>query len=163
MTRSLILVALIAPLLLPACAHVERRVAVVTSGFAGTWQLNREKSDIPPVTKSQVLTIETDGVRVAMRETLVNEKGEKLTIAVEGRFDGLDYPVTGTPFADTVSYLLLAPHIIEGVAKKAGVVVVKETAILAADGLSVTVTYVSFDAEGHSFTNLGVFERVHQR
>lgn len=162
MKHPLILAAFIAPLLLPACSHVAGRVAVVAGGFAGTWQLNREKSDIPPVTKSQLLTIETDGLRVAMREILVNEKGETLTITAEGRFDGLDYPVEGTPFADTVSYRLLGRNIIEGVAKKAGAVVVKETAVLADDGLSVTVTYLSFDDQGHSFTNHGVFERVHQ-
>jgi len=129
-------------------------------GFPGIWQLNREKSDIPPVTKSQVPEIKTDGVLVAMRETLVNDKGETLTIAVDGKFDGMDYPVTGTPFADTVSYRLRAPNTIEGVAKKGGVVVVKETAVLADDGMSVSVTYVSFDGEGKSYVNHGVFERV---
>ena len=139
MTRPLIFVALIAPLLLPACTHVAGRGAVAISGFTNTWRLNREKSDIPPVTKSQLLTIQTESVRVAMREILVDEKGETLTIAVEGRFDGLDDPVTGTPFADTVSYRLVALHVIEGVAKKVGVVV-RETAILADDGLSVAVT-----------------------
>jgi hypothetical protein len=100
---------------------------MVEQGFAGTWQLNREQSDIPPVTKSQVVVLETDGVSVKMRETLVNDKGETVTISFNGKFDGHDYPVGGTPFADTVSYRLLAPDTIEGVAKKNGVVVVKES------------------------------------
>ncbi|MBN1566721.1 MAG: hypothetical protein JXA73_02670 [Acidobacteria bacterium] len=129
-------------------------------GFAGIWQLNRERSDVPPVTKSQVLEIITDGVRVAMRETLVNDKGETLTISVDGKLDGLDYPVTGTPFADTVSYKLAAPDTIEGIAKKNGIVVVKETAVLADDGMSVSVTYVSFDGKGKSSVSHGFFERI---
>ncbi|UCG57547.1 MAG: hypothetical protein JSU70_22110 [Phycisphaerales bacterium] len=135
----------------------------VEQGFAGTWQLNRERSDIPPVTKSQVLVIETDGVFVKMRETLVNDKGETLTISFNGKFDGHDYPVTGTSFADTVSYLLRTPNTIEAIAKKDGVVVVKETAVLSDDGKTVRVTYVSFDGEGNSLTSHGLFERVEVR
>jgi hypothetical protein len=160
MASPLVLALLLASLLLPACSHVSGPATVTAVGFSGIWRLNRDRSDIPPVTKSQLLTIETDGDHVAMREVLVNDKNEKLTIAVEGRFDGLDYPVSGTLFADTVSYRLLAPNVIEGIAKKGGTVVVKETAVLASDGLSVTVTYVSFDGQGKSFTNHGVFERV---
>jgi hypothetical protein len=136
---------------------------MVERGFAGTWQLNRAQSDIPPVTRSQVLVIETDGVSVKMRETLVNDKGETLTISVNGKFDGRDYPVIGTSFADTVSYRLAAPNTIEGVAKKDGVVVVRETAVLAEDGKTVRVTYVSFDGEGNSLTSHGLFERVEVR
>ncbi len=154
---------LCAVLLSSGCSHAGGKAAVTRLGFTGTWQLNRAKSDIPSVTKSQILTIDTDGVRVAMREILVNDKGKTLTISVDARFDGLDYPVAGTPFADTVSYRLRSPNTIYGVAKKAGVVVVRETAVLAEDGRSVSVTYVSFDGQGHSFMSHGVFERVHAR
>ena len=44
--------------------------------FAGTWKLNLAKSEIPPVTRSQVLTINTDGLHVTMTEELMNDKGE---------------------------------------------------------------------------------------
>ena len=133
---------------------------MVEQGLAGTWQFNREQSDIPPVTKSQVLVIETDGVSVTMLATLVNDKGETLTISFNGKFDGHNYPVSGTPFADMVSYRLLAPDTIEGLARKDGIVVVKETAVLSDDGKTVRVTYVSFDEEGNSLTSHGLFERV---
>jgi hypothetical protein len=136
---------------------------MVERGFAGTWQLNREQSDIPPVTKSQVLVIETDGMSMKMRETIVNDKSETVTILFNGKFDGHDYPVSGTPFADTVSFRLLSPNTIEGVAKKNGVVVVKETAVLSDDGKTVRVTYVSVDGKGNSLTSHGVFERVEAR
>jgi hypothetical protein len=133
---------------------------VATTDFAGTWKLNLAKSEIPPVTKSQVLTIDTDGVHVTMTEELVNDKGETLVISVEGRFDGQDYPVNGTPFADTVSYRLLDPHTIEGIAKKNGRVCVRETAVLSQDGLVVRVTYLSDDERGNTHTSHGVFERI---
>jgi hypothetical protein len=129
-------------------------------GFAGTWKLNPAKSDIPPVTKSQVLTIDTDGLNVSMREELVNDQDEHLIIAVQGRLDGRDNPVTGTPFADTVSYRLLDARTIEGIAKKNGRVCVKEIAVLSEDEDVVRVTYESHDERGNIQTSQGVFERV---
>lgn len=130
------------------------------NSFAGIWKLNRIMSDIPPVTKSQILTIETDGVNVMMREELTNDKDEHLVIAVKGKFDGCDNPVTGTPYADTVSYRLLDSHTIEGVAKKDGRICVKETAVLSDAEDTVRVTYESYDECGNVHTSLGVFERI---
>jgi hypothetical protein len=131
-----------------------------SKGFAGTWKLNPAKSDIPPVTKSQVLTIDTDGLNVSMREELVNDKDERLIIAVQGRLDGRDNPVSGTPFADTVAYRLLDSCTIEGIAKKNGRVCVKETAVLSEEGDVVRVTYESYDERGNVQKSRGVFERV---
>lgn len=133
---------------------------IASKSFAGTWKLNPAKSEIPPVTKSQVLTIDTDGVHVTMTEELVNDKGEILIITVEGEFDGQDYPVKGTPFADTVSYRLLDSHTIEGIAKKNGQICVKETAVLSQDGHVVRVTYLSYDERGTARTSHGTFERI---
>ena len=135
-------------------------IIMAQSGFAGTWRLNLAESDIPPVTKSQLLTIETDGVSVTMREELVNDKDEHLLIAVQGKFDGRDNAVTGTPFADTVSYRLLDSHTIEGIAKKDGRICVKETAVLSGAEDVVRVAYESYDEHGNVQIAHGVFERV---
>jgi hypothetical protein len=137
-------------------------VPVGRHGFAGTWLLNLGRSTIPPITKKQVLSIETDGVHVAMREEIVNDKDESLIISVEGKLDGRDYPVTGTPFADTVAYRLLNPRTMEGVAKKGGRVCVRETARLDESGDVVRVTYVTYDDKGHPHTSCGLFERSEQ-
>jgi len=129
-------------------------------GFAGIWKLNLALSDIPPVTKSQILTIDTDGVKVLMREELINDRDEHLVIAVQGMFDGRDNPVTGTPFADTVAYRLLNSHTIEGIAKKDGRICVKETAVLSDADDAVHVTYESYDERGTVHISRGVFERI---
>ena len=128
--------------------------------FNGIWKLNKEKSDIPPVTKSQILTIETDGLNVTMKEEIINDKDELLIISLAGTFNGKDTPVNGTPFADTVSYKLLNSNLIEGIAKKGGRICVKEEAILSEDRNTVNVTYLSFDQNGNTNKNFGCFERV---
>ena len=129
------------------------------NGFAGTWRLNLDRSDIPPVTRSQVLFIDTDGIRIEMREELVNDKGETLVITVQGRLDGHDYPLKGTPFADTVSYRLLNSRTMEGIAKFNGRVRVKERAVLSECGDTVSVTYLSYDDHGNIQESHGLFER----
>ena len=128
--------------------------------FNGIWKLNLAKSDIPPITKSQLLTIETDGVKVTMTEELINDKDEILTISLTGSFDGKDNEVNGTPFADTVSFRLFDQDLIEGIAKKDGRICVKERAVLLDDRNTVNVTYLSFDKDGNSIKHFGYFERV---
>lgn len=128
--------------------------------FNGLWKLNLAKSKIPPpFPQSQTVRIEADETGVRMEEVIVNSQGERLVITVRAKFDGEDYPVEGTPFADTVAYRHDGTHTIKGVAKKAGRVVVTETAVLSPDGKTVTVTYLSQDAEGRPVTSTGVFER----
>lgn len=133
---------------------------MTTKDFAGTWKLNLAKSEIPPVTKSQVATIDTDGLHVRMTSELLNDKGETLIITFEGQFDGQDYPVKGTPFADTASYRQLDPHTVEGIAKKNGRVCVRETAVLSQDGHVIRVTYLIYDERGNTHTSHGMFERI---
>jgi len=129
--------------------------------FRGTWQLDASRSQLNvPAPQSQVVRITVRGQDVRMEQRIVNDRGERLFIAVDARFDGKDYPVTGTPFADTVAYRLTGAGTIEGVAKKAGRVVVNETAVLAPDGRSLTVTYTSHLPDGQTVTSTAVFERI---
>ncbi len=131
--------------------------------FNGTWKLNLTKSDIPPITKSQVLTIRTDGLKVSMTEELINDKDEHLIISLTGSFDGNENKVSGTAFADTVSFRWIDQNSIEGIAKKDGRVCVKEKAVLSDDGNTVSVTYLSFDKNGNSVKYSGCFERIEKK
>ncbi|HQI42328.1 MAG: hypothetical protein B6D44_13310 [Ignavibacteriales bacterium UTCHB2] len=95
-----------------------------------------------------------------MIEEIINDKGECLNISFNGKLDGTDYPVKGTPLADTESYRLLSPNVIEGTAKKDGKIIFKETAVLSDSGESIKVTFFSFDKDGNKQTSIGLFERV---
>ena len=128
--------------------------------FNGIWKLNLAKSDIPHITKSQVLTIETDGFNVTMTEELTNDNDELLIISLTGSFDGNENEVKGTPFADTVSFRLLNQNSIEGIAKKDGRICVKEEAVLLEDRNTVNVKYLIFDQNGNTTKYFGYFERV---
>ena len=135
-------------------------LSAASDPFSGVWKLNLVKSKLPaPAVQSQTATIEADGEGIRIREEIVNDKGEHLTVTVNAKFDGKDYPVSGTPLADTVAYRRVDSRTIDGTAKKAGKVVTTERAVVSGDGKTLTVTYTGKDAAGKPVTGVGVFEK----
>lgn len=128
--------------------------------FSGVWKLNLSKSNLPPpVSKSQTVWLDVSGGGIRVREEIVSDKGEKMVVSGKAKFDGKDYPVKGSPFADAVAYQRVDSHTIKGIAKKAGKVVSHETAIVSKDGKVMTTTYSATDAAGKSVTAVAVFDK----
>ena len=100
-----------------------------------------------------------DASGIQITEEIVNVSGERLTISAKAKFDGKDYPVTGTPQADTVAYQRVDANTIKGVAKKAGKVVMNETVVVSPDGKTMTGIYSGIDAIGRPVTAVAVFEK----
>jgi len=127
--------------------------------LTGSWKLNLTKSSLPPpLPRTQTGRIEVQGQSIHIREDVVNEDGKSLQIVVDAKFDGRYYPVTGTPFADSVAYRRLDSRTITGKAKKDGKVVSEETVVLAPDGRSMTVRYTA-KRKGKKVTSVGVFDK----
>ena len=87
----------------------------------------------------------------------MSDKGEALTATVNARFDSKDYPITGSPFADTVTYQRTDSRTLKSTAKKAGKVVVNETAVVSKDSKTLTATYFGTDSTGKQVTGSAVF------
>ena len=130
--------------------------------FSGTWVLNPSKSEIPqpfPVPKSQIARVVADASQIEFTEEIVNESDERLTIHTKATFDGKDYPVTGTPHADTVAFQRIDRNTIKGLTKKGGKVIMQETAVISPDGRTMMGTYSVTDAEGKQITATAVFDK----
>jgi hypothetical protein len=128
--------------------------------FSGTWKLNPSKSKLPPpIPRSQTVRIQAGSRSIRIREEIVDEKGKRLTVTVNARFDGKDYLITGSPFADAVAYQRVDSHTLKGTVKKAGEVVTSETATISADGKTLTGTYSGMDATGKQVDAMAVLER----
>ena len=130
--------------------------------FTGTWVLNLSKSNIPPpftAAKSQIVHLAINGSDFEIREEVVTDSDEKLTIHAKAKFDGKDYPITGTPAVDTIAAERVDRNTIKDVWKKDGKVVMKETAVVSPDGNSITGTYSITDATGKQVTAIAVFEK----
>jgi hypothetical protein len=128
--------------------------------FSGTWKLNLSKSKLPaPLPQSQVVTIHIADQIIRVQEDIVSETGENLAIKVHAKFDGLDYAIDGSPYADTVAYTRVDRNTIKGIGKKGGKVIVDEIAVVSGDGKTLTTTYSGTDSSGQPATYVAVFDR----
>jgi len=128
--------------------------------FSGTWVLNLSKSKLPPpLPQRQTSSIEANSKGIRIRELIVNDKGEQMSITVDAKFDGKDYPIIGSPFVDTVAYQRVDSHTLKGIVKKAGQVVTTEQATVSPDGKTLTGTYSGTDLTGKQVTGVAVFEK----
>ncbi len=128
--------------------------------FSGVWILNISKSKLPPpIPRSQIARVEADASGIRITEEVIDDKGTKMNISVDARFDGEDYPVKGSPFADAVSYQRVDRLTIKGVGKKAGKVVMHETVTVSTDGKTMTGTYSGTDATGKNVTAVAIFDK----
>ena len=130
--------------------------------FTGTWVLNLSKSNIPPpfsAAKKQIVHLAINGSDLEITEEVVTDSDEKLNIHAKAKFDGKDYPMTGTPAVDTIAYQRVDRNTIKGVGKKDGKVVIQEKTVISPDGNIVTGTYSMTDATGKQVTAIAVFEK----
>jgi hypothetical protein len=111
------------------------------NALVGVWKLEPHRShfshgDLP---LSLVITIEAagaDGIKYSSRNQLVD--GSSGGASYEAKFDGKDYPVTGSPSYDHVSIRKVKARTFQIQMKKSGTVVVDATYTVTGDGKSLT-------------------------
>ena len=145
--------------------------AILFMGFAlsaqaadplvGTWKLNVAKSTYSPGPAPKSLTAKIEAAGEGEKLTADGVRGDDTPIRVEytAQYDGKDYPISGSPMADTVSLKRLDANTTERTDKKGGKVVQTLTRKLSSDGKTLTVTIKGTDAEGRPINNLAMFEK----
>jgi hypothetical protein len=128
----------------------------------GTWKVNLAKSTYSPGPPPQSLTVKIEragdyGEKITADGTRAD--GQPIQIRYTVQFDGRDYPISGSPIADTVSAKRIDATTTERTDKKAGKVVATLTRKVSADGKTMTVTYKGTNAEGQAFTNVVLLEK----
>jgi hypothetical protein len=132
-----------------------------TNQFVGTWQLNVAKSSYQPgpAPKTGVLNVEYKGnLRHSVLETVdaIGQRGRTEYSAPE---DGKDYPLRGSPNADTVSLRRTAPGTIERTDKRRNEVVFVTVIRLSPDAKTMTVTQKGVTPAGEMVSNTMTFEK----
>ena len=145
--------------------------AILFMGFAlsaqaadpivGTWKLNVAKSTYSPGPAPKSLTAKIEAAGKGEKLTADGVRGDDTPIHVEytAQYDGKDYPISGSPTADTVSLKRLDANTTERIDKKGGKVTQTVTRKRSSDGKTATVTYKGTDAKGQPFNNVAVFEK----
>jgi hypothetical protein len=129
-----------------ALALVVASLSAQTNPRYGKWKI---KSDAPPPT-SNIMTYEPyQGKGMKITINAVNKDGVKSEWGYTTMFDGKDEPLVGNPGTDTGSVKILNDKVNEIVYKKGGRVTQVLTNVLSADGKTIGVLYMRYDAEGH--------------
>jgi len=135
--------------------------AQTTDPFLGTWKLNVAKSTFDPgpapKTGTAVFTASGGNVKVVSDGTAAT--GAPAHWEYTAGHDGKEYPMTGSPDADTVSLKRINPSTVESTYKKAGKVTLVNTRTVAADGKTMTVTVKGTNAQGQKVNNVLVYEK----
>jgi hypothetical protein len=129
------------------------------SPFSGTWKLNLAKSKMtPPVPKSDIAVVDADENGLKLTEDVIDDKGQPLKITYEVKFDGKDYPVTGDPSSDSVSYQRVNANTLKGKTKKGGKVATDATIVVSEDGKVTTVNYTDY-SQAKPAKGTGVYDK----
>jgi hypothetical protein len=155
-SRSIPLIVACLMLAFPIAGHAQPDPAI------GTWKLIPEKSKYTPgpPPSNIVVKIEAagqDGLEVTASSTAAN--GKVVTTHYTARADGKEYPVTGQPDYDAVSFKQLAPGSVMGMRKRSGNLVQTYTRVVSKDRRTMTVTTTGVDAANRPINYVAVFNR----
>ena len=129
----------------------------------GTWKLNLAKSKYSPANlapKSTVSKFEAtaDGGIKATVDT-VDAEGKRIHYTFTAKYDGKDYPVTGDPSRDAVSYKRIDDYTYDATNKTGGKVTTTSHVVISKDGKTRTLTVTGTNAQGQKVTNTQVYDK----
>jgi hypothetical protein len=109
----------------------------------GTWELDVGRSSYTsgPPPRSQTRTYERhpDGVKATI--VTVDAEGQTTTIEYVADYDGIEYPITGTPNADAIAFMQVLPNEAEAVMLHAGRVVGTARRAISSNGERMTIVF----------------------
>lgn len=126
----------------------------------GTWKLNEAKSKMTSgTTKFTSVTFKDTFGNIKVTSEGIDGTGKPIRVEWSGKFDGKDYPVTGSPDSDMRSYTKVDDRTLQMTAKKNGKVIATARSAVAADGKSRTSNVSGTMASGKKFKNVVVYDK----
>lgn len=127
----------------------------------GTWKLDLAKSKFNPgpAPKSQTRMYAATADGIDLTYTGVAADGSAVNGKSSFKYDGKDYPITGSADYDTLSLKRIDANTIESTQKKAGKPVGKTVRTVSSDGKVLTLKSKGTDAKGKSYDNVMVFDK----
>jgi hypothetical protein len=127
----------------------------------GTWKLDLAKSKFNPgpAPKSQTRMYAATADGIDLTYTGVAADGSAVNGKSGFKYDGKDYPITGSADYDTLSLKRIDAHTVESTQKKAGKAVGKTVRTVSGDGKVLTLKSKGTDAKGKAYDNVMVFDK----
>lgn len=129
--------------------------------IVGTWQLNLAKSKfVPgPALKSQTRVYTESAQGISMKVTQVTADGTTMTQESTFKYDGKDYPFSGSPDWDSLSLTRKDANTVVSTQKRAGKTIGSTVRTISKDGKVMTLANKGTGANGKPFDNMLVFDR----
>lgn len=126
----------------------------------GTWKLNLDKSRyrVGPAPQSQTRTYEPQGDGVKATIVTVYADGRTTKVGYVANYDSLEYTVTGSPDADTITLKKVAPRTSQAVLSHAGKFIASTSRVISEDGQTMTISYRG-ELLGRSMDYTAVYDR----
>ena len=126
----------------------------------GTWKLNQAKSKIPHgMGKNQKVVYEAAGDHVKVTIDGVDAEGKPAHNEWTGKFDGNDYPVTGSSQEDARAVKKINDYTYTVTLKKDGQPAGMGRIVIDPDGKSRTVTIMRSGPDGKQVTSRSVYDK----
>ncbi len=127
----------------------------------GTWNLNVAKSKYSPgpPPKSATITYEETADGIKRTGESIDAEGNKTSFEYTAKYDGKDYPVTGSDRFDGISLKRINDRTAEATLKKGGKMVSHARRVVSKDGKTMTLTLTGTDPKGQKMKNVAVYEK----
>ena len=127
----------------------------------GTWKLNLAKSKFSPgpAPKSQTRAYVATADGIEMMYTGVAADGSSVNGKSTYKYDGKDYPITGSADYDTLTLKRIDANTIESTQKNAGKTTGTTIRSVSSDGKVLTLKSKGKNVKGESYDNVMVFDR----
>jgi len=135
-------------------------MSVQEDPFTGTWRFNPQRSTLStPSPQSWVQQIIATRDEVHVHETIIRLDGSQTIVEVMASFGGGEYPVIGSPAADTIAYRRVSGNSISGTGRKNGVITLMETVTVAPESNTLTLSYSIHSGAHVAASGIAVFEK----
>lgn len=126
----------------------------------GTWSLSLAKSKFKPgpAPKNQVRTYADTAQGLALTVKTVGADGKESSMQSTFKYDGKDYPFTGSPDYDTIAVRRVNGVRVLSIQKQGGKVVGKAERVVSTDGKVLTLTAKGKNDKG-KYHNVSVYDR----
>jgi hypothetical protein len=135
--------------------------AGATDPILGTWKLNLSRSKyIPgpaPRSQTRIYKETADGIFVTI-ETIDNTGRRRPPIVFSEKYDGKDYPITGSTIGEALALIRINDYVAEATMKHAGKVIATTRRLITDNGKTLILIYQEPDPE-HPVDNIIVYER----
>lgn len=120
------------------------------SPFSGNWKLNFSKSKNSPLPADASVTMQTEASQEGrtMNIKMIGADGKVTGGRLAVKYDGKDYPATGSPLGDAVSIKKISDRSTQSTWKRNGKVVSIEVSTVAADGRTLTTRTKPANGQG---------------